>query len=158
MRSQFDVENDMIGRGRAGTGEAGFDPRIYHDEARRLRAEAIADAVRGARTGVAGVLQHLTGACRRLLLAVADGVGAVRRYERLARMSDAELARLGITRADVPWFAVSGERPAQPEGASCGPDSQASGDGDARHVDDGASRQARRSATGRKPVPTQRAA
>jgi uncharacterized protein YjiS (DUF1127 family) len=84
------------------------------DEAHQLRAEGAADAVRHAWTAAAGGLRRLTDACRRFLLAVADGVAAARRYEKLASMSDAELARLGITRADAPWFAYSGKRPAQP--------------------------------------------
>jgi hypothetical protein len=91
------------------------------DEAHQLRAEGVADAVRHAWTAAAGGVRRLTDACRRFLLAVADGVAAARRYEKLASMSDAELARLGITREDVPWFAYSGERPARPGRGSSSP-------------------------------------
>jgi hypothetical protein len=45
-----------------------------------------------------------------MLTGIAEGFAAAQRYERLAAMSDAELARRGLTREDLPWFAVYGER------------------------------------------------
>jgi hypothetical protein len=46
---------------------------------------------------------------REFLLAMAEGFAAARRYDRLATLSDAQLARLGITREDVGWFAMYGK-------------------------------------------------
>jgi hypothetical protein len=46
---------------------------------------------------------------RQVWLGLADGLEAAHRYERLAASSDGELARLGITREDVPWFAMYGK-------------------------------------------------
>ena len=57
-----------------------------------------------------GSWHRLANAARRLVLGLADGLGTARRYRRLAAMSDAQLARRGLTRNDVPWFAVFGER------------------------------------------------
>ena len=39
---------------------------------------------------------------------IVEGREMATRYERLARMSNAELARLGITRQDIPRVAVNG--------------------------------------------------
>ena len=58
----------------------------------------------------AGVWRRLAGVLRRVLVGIAEGFAAARRYERLAAMNDAELARRGLTREDLPWFAAYGER------------------------------------------------
>ena len=58
----------------------------------------------------AGVWRRFLHASRQALLGVAEGFMAAQRYERLAAMSDAALARRGLTREDVPWFAAFGER------------------------------------------------
>jgi hypothetical protein len=58
----------------------------------------------------AGVLRRFAGASRQILRDIAAGFAAARRYERLAVLSDAELARRGLTREDVGWFALYGER------------------------------------------------
>jgi hypothetical protein len=58
----------------------------------------------------AGAWRRFAHASRQALLGIAEGFAAAQRYERLAAMSDAELARRGLTREDVPWFAVFGER------------------------------------------------
>lgn len=55
-----------------------------------------------------GALRRFADGVRHVLRAVADGAAAAHRYERLSRMSDARLAQLGITREDVPWFALYG--------------------------------------------------
>jgi uncharacterized protein YjiS (DUF1127 family) len=39
---------------------------------------------------------------------IAEGREMAARYERLSRMSNSELARLGITRQDIPRVAVNG--------------------------------------------------
>jgi hypothetical protein len=57
-----------------------------------------------------GDWRRFTDASRRALLGIAEGFAAAKRYQRLAAMSDAELARRGLRREDVPWFAVFGER------------------------------------------------
>jgi hypothetical protein len=48
-------------------------------------------------------------AVRELVLAMAEGLAAARRYERLSNLSDAQLQRLGLTREDVGWFAMYGK-------------------------------------------------
>jgi uncharacterized protein YjiS (DUF1127 family) len=58
----------------------------------------------------AGVVPRLATAVRQLIGAVAEGVAAARRYERLSTMRDPDLARLGITRDDLPWYALCGTR------------------------------------------------
>lgn len=58
----------------------------------------------------AGALERLADGLRQVLLGIGDGLAAARRYERLAAMSDAELARLGLAREDVPRFAFFGDR------------------------------------------------
>jgi hypothetical protein len=67
----------------------------------------------------AGALDRLANAWRQVLLGIADGLAAAHRYDRLAAMGDAELARLGLTREDVPRFAFFGER--QEAGVERGP-------------------------------------
>jgi hypothetical protein len=57
----------------------------------------------------AGSWRRLVHASRQVLLGIADGFAAAQRYNKLAAMSDAALARRGLTREDVPWFAVFGE-------------------------------------------------
>lgn len=47
---------------------------------------------------------------QQVLLGMAEEIVAAYRDQRLAALSDAELARLGITRKDVPWFALYGKR------------------------------------------------
>jgi hypothetical protein len=47
---------------------------------------------------------------REARLGIAEGFAAARRYERLAILSDGELARRGLRREDVGWFALYGER------------------------------------------------
>ena len=64
-------------------------------------------ALPGATTGG---WQRLAEASRQVLLGIAEGFAAAQRYRRLAAMSDAALARRGLSREDVPWLAVFGER------------------------------------------------
>ena len=63
-----------------------------------------------ARHSATGAWRQLTTTLRQAWLGLREGFEAARRYERLAASSDAELARLGITREDVPWFAMYGKR------------------------------------------------
>jgi hypothetical protein len=56
-----------------------------------------------------GAWPRFANACRQLLLAIAEGFAAARRYRRLAMLSDAELRQLGATRRDLAWFAVYGK-------------------------------------------------
>jgi len=49
-------------------------------------------------------------ALRDLLSGIAEGFAAARRYPRLALMGGAELERRGLTRDDLAWFALYGER------------------------------------------------
>jgi len=58
----------------------------------------------------ASAWHRLTRISREVLLGLAEGFAAARRHERLAAMSDAQLARMGLAREDVPWFAMYGER------------------------------------------------
>jgi hypothetical protein len=58
----------------------------------------------------AGAWRQFTTSLGQVWLGLRDGLEAAHRYERLAAASDAELARLGITREDVPWFAMYGKR------------------------------------------------
>ena len=62
------------------------------------------------RIPAAGAWRRFAAASRQVLLGVADGFAAAQRYERLAAVSDAELARPGLIREDVPWLAVFDER------------------------------------------------
>lgn len=55
-----------------------------------------------------GALRRLADALRELGFGVAEGFAAARRFENLSMMSDANLVRLGITRHDVPWYALFG--------------------------------------------------
>jgi hypothetical protein len=55
-----------------------------------------------------GVLRRLADALRELGFGVAEGFAAARRFENLLTTSDAELARLGITRHDLPGHALFG--------------------------------------------------
>jgi hypothetical protein len=58
----------------------------------------------------AGAWRRFATGLRHVLVDIAAGFAAARRYERLAVLSDAELARRGLTREDVGWFALYGER------------------------------------------------
>jgi hypothetical protein len=58
----------------------------------------------------AGAWRRFACALRETRLGIAEGFAAAHRYERLAAMSDARLAQMGLTREDVPWFAMYGER------------------------------------------------
>jgi hypothetical protein len=57
----------------------------------------------------AGGFRRLLAVCGQFLAAVAQGVAAAHRYERLSIMSDAELGRLSIERQDIAWFGLYGE-------------------------------------------------
>jgi hypothetical protein len=59
-------------------------------------------------TGSSG-WRRMVDSTREFLLAMAEGFAAARRYDRLSTLSDAQLARLGITREDVGWFAMYGK-------------------------------------------------
>lgn len=64
---------------------------------------------------MAGAWWRLAAVARQVVLGIADGFAAAQRYERLAAMSDAELARRGLTREDGAlvcclWGAVSALR------------------------------------------------
>jgi hypothetical protein len=62
------------------------------------------------RAPACGAWRRLAETSRQVLLGIAEGFAAARRYERLAAMSDTELARRGLRREDVGWFAMFGER------------------------------------------------
>jgi hypothetical protein len=53
--------------------------------------------------------RRFADAVRKTGLGIAEGFAAARRYERLAVLSDGELARRGLRREDVGWFALYGE-------------------------------------------------
>jgi hypothetical protein len=53
---------------------------------------------------------RFTRLSREVLFGIAEGFAAARRYDRLAAMNDAQLARMGLVREDVLWFAMYGER------------------------------------------------
>jgi hypothetical protein len=57
-----------------------------------------------------GAWRRIAEALRETRLGIAEGFAAARRYERLAVLSDAELARRGLRREDAGWFALYGER------------------------------------------------
>lgn len=61
-------------------------------------------------TRPAGRWRRQAESLRQTFLAVVEGFEAARRYERLSLMNDRELERLGITREDVAWYALYGER------------------------------------------------
>ncbi len=60
----------------------------------------------GRHTGRSGILRFLSS----LVDGIRDGLALAARYDRLARMSDAELARLGLRREDVPRAALISRR------------------------------------------------
>ena len=62
------------------------------------------------RVPAAGAWRRFADALRETRLGIAEGFAAARRYERLAVLSDGELARRGLRREDVGWFALYGER------------------------------------------------
>lgn len=62
------------------------------------------------RSPTAGAWRRFAGVSCEVLVGIAEGLAAAWRYERLAAMSEAELARRGLTREDLPWFAAYGER------------------------------------------------
>jgi hypothetical protein len=67
---------------------------------------ALFDPTTRARTALA----RLGSSGRRLLLGIAEGVAAARRYESLAALSEAELARRGLAREDLARVAMFGDR------------------------------------------------
>ena len=60
----------------------------------------------GRGTGRTGILRFLSG----LVDGIRDGLTLAARYDRLSRMSDADLARLGLSRVEVPRAALLGRR------------------------------------------------
>jgi hypothetical protein len=56
------------------------------------------------RTG--GIMRFLSG----LVGGIRDGLALADRYDRLSRMSDAELAQRGLSRVELPRAALSGRR------------------------------------------------
>jgi hypothetical protein len=67
-------------------------------------------ALLGPITGVRRLLSGVSSGVRGFLLGIAEGVAAARRYERLVAMSEGELERLGLSREEVPWAAMFGDR------------------------------------------------
>ncbi len=60
----------------------------------------------GRGTARTGPLRFFSG----LVAGIRDGLALAARYDRLARMSDSELARLGLRREDVPRAALTGHK------------------------------------------------
>jgi hypothetical protein len=58
-----------------------------------------------------GALRRVGDGLRALGLGIKEGFAAARRFESLSAMSDADLERLGVARAELPWYALSGTRP-----------------------------------------------
>jgi hypothetical protein len=58
----------------------------------------------GRPTRGSGVLKFLSG----LAAGVRDGLAVAARYDKLARLSDSDLARLGLQREDIPRVALGG--------------------------------------------------
>lgn|SRR5690606_2377137 len=77
----------------------------------------------------AGAWRQFLQVARRVFGAIADGFAAAKRYERLKTMSDAELARRGLKREDLAWFALFGERPPRQVNYGEGMDHLEEGDG-----------------------------
>ncbi len=60
----------------------------------------------GRGTRGSGIVRFLAG----LADGIREGLALAGRYEKLVRMSDAELARLGLTREDVPRAVLIGRK------------------------------------------------
>jgi hypothetical protein len=60
----------------------------------------------GRPTRGSGVLKFLSG----LAAGVRDGLAVAARYDKLARLSDSDLARLGLRREDIPRAALGGRK------------------------------------------------
>lgn len=60
----------------------------------------------GRPTRRAGILKFLSG----LAAGIRDGLAVAARYDKLARLSDSDLARLGLQREDVPRAALGGHK------------------------------------------------
>ena len=56
-----------------------------------------------------GAWRRFAHGCRQLLLGMAEGFAAARRYRELLTLSDAELRQLGVARRDLAWFAMYGK-------------------------------------------------
>lgn len=71
-------------------------------EADRLRAEAVAGILRTAAATLLALPGKLAAIVTNVLDAIHEGVEAQERYNQLSRMSDRELADMGINRGDIP--------------------------------------------------------
>ncbi len=60
----------------------------------------------GRGAGRSGLVRFFSG----LAAGIRDGLALAARYDRLTRMSDSELARLGLRREDVPRAALAGRQ------------------------------------------------
>ncbi len=85
----------------------------FHDVARvqedaaRLQAEVNAQVMGALVGGIGRAVRWLASGTARILQAHWEGVATSRLINEFGRFSDAQLARLGITRAEIPSFVVT---------------------------------------------------
>lgn len=86
-------------------------------EARRLRAEAVRELASMIGRGIARAVRRLAGAAASSLLAIGEALAARRTYEELSRLSDHELADIGLRREDIAAVAwrLAQQRPEAPD-------------------------------------------
>jgi len=82
-----------------------FEDRLGGDD--RLRGD---DRYRDATPAWTGLLARLGRGLCNFAIGIVEGIEAQRRYERLAHLSDRELARRGLSRDDLPHVALFGDR------------------------------------------------
>ena len=62
-------------------------------------------------SAISAFLHKLVHVIDEFIEAIRDANAAATRYETLSRLSDAELARRGLTRGDIPQVAFTGRKP-----------------------------------------------
>lgn len=77
------------------------EARAIEREALRLRDEAVREFLRGAGRGALALARRLGRAVLRAAYALEEGIAMARTYEHLSRLSDRQLADIGLSRETI---------------------------------------------------------
>jgi len=78
-----------------------FESSAAHIRARQLRAQVLSEFLSSLGRGIAGGVHRLASAVTSFVIAMGETAAAWRTYEELSRLSDRQLADIGLTRSDI---------------------------------------------------------
>jgi uncharacterized protein YjiS (DUF1127 family) len=110
LPGRWDCRQEAVAKHDAASRPTPENAYAIQARARQLQAQAVRDSAVFVARSVASGVRWLASTAASWLLAVGEAVAAKRAYEELSRLSDHNLADMGLTRDDIPAVVWGGLR------------------------------------------------